>query len=369
MSRPHRGATPTSEFAPTATNAMDANSIRALVQETVRASSTAAVQASVASVGAMLPEAVRDVMRDQVRDVTALTRKPDLPAFDTANIEIWIRRIENAFTRASITNVKDRFAFLESKIGTSVDPKITEFLCANPITNATWDAFLSYLRKRYGPTKRQQVQSLISGTEFDGLHPSAVVAMMKEKAGTVSVDDIIKEHLYRRLPVELQRQLAQEAETMTATELSELADNFYDKDGRPIHAATSATSVNAIGGGVSNTINPNASSTSTSSFTTAFENDPADINFVRARQNQKQNYNNNNRSQGNNNSRPSNNNSNANTRSFNNSSDRFSSKDSPKIKPNGLCHYHDKFGDEAKNCANGCRRFSTHQAGKGRAGK
>ena len=96
---------------------MDADSIRALVQETVRASSTAAVQASVASVGAMLPEAVRDVMQSQVRDVTALTRKPELPAFDASNIEIWIRRIENAFTRASITNVKDKFAFLESKIG------------------------------------------------------------------------------------------------------------------------------------------------------------------------------------------------------------------------------------------------------------
>ena len=348
---------------------MDADSIRALVQETVRASSTAAVQASVASVGAMLPEAVRDVMQSQVRDVTALTRKPELPAFDASNIEIWIRRIENAFTRASITNVKDKFAFLESKIGTSADPKITEYMCADPLTNATWDGFLSYLRKRYGRTKRQQVQSLISGTEFDGLHPSAVVALMKEKAGTVSVDDIIKEHLYRRLPVELQRQLAQEAETMTATELSELADNFYDKDGRPLHAATSSTSVNAIGGGVSNPINPNASSTPTG-FTTAFENDQSDINAIRARQNQKQSFNNNNRPQGSNNSRPNNNNNNANSRSFNsNSNDRFSSRDSPKIKPNGLCHYHDKFGEEAKNCANGCKRFSSHQAGKGRAGK
>ena len=342
---------------------MDADAIRALVQETLRASTTAAVSASVTSVGAMLPEAVRDVMREQVRDVTALTRKPELPALDTANIEIWIRRIENAFTRASITAVKDKFAFLESKIGTSADPKITEFLCANPLTNDTWDRFLAYLRKRYGRTKRQQVQSLISGTEFDGLHPSAVCAMMKEKAGSVTVDDIIKEHLYKRLPVELQRQLAQEAETMTASELSELADSFYDKDGRPIHAATASTSVNSIGGGVSNSsFNPNASSNSSSTsttFTSAFENDHGDVNAVRDRQRQKQNYNAGNRSNNNNNSR-----------SFNsNSNDRFSNKESPKIKSNGLCHYHDKFGDEAKNCANGCKRWSTHQAGKGRAGR
>ena len=346
---------------------MDADAIRALVQETLRASTTAAVTASVSSVGAMLPDAVRDVMRDQVRDVTALTRKPDLPAFDVNNIETWIRRVENAFTRAAITQVKDKFAFLESKIGISADPKITEFLCTDPLTDATWTEFISYLRKRYGRTKRQQVQSLITGTEFDGLQPSAVCASMKEKAGSVTVDDLIKEHIYKRLPVELQRQLAQEVETMTSSEFSELADSFYDKDGRPLHAATATTSVNAIGGGVSKPFNPNAtassSTTSSTTFTSAFNAD-ADINAVRTRQTQKQNYNNNNRANNNNNNRPSGNNSSSSFRSVNNSNgDRPSSK----IKANGLCFYHDKFGPEAKNCVNGCKRFSAQ--GNARASK
>ena len=201
---------------------MDANAIRALVQETLRASTTAAIQASSTTVSEMLPDAVRSVMREQVRDVTALTRKPDLPTYDVTNIEIWIRRVENAFTRAAINNVKDKFAFIESKIGADADPKVTEFLCTNPPTEATWTEFLAYLRKRYGRTKRQQIASLITGTEFDGMQPSAVCALMKEKAGQVTVDEIVKEHIYRRLPVDLQRQLAQEAEMLTASELSVL---------------------------------------------------------------------------------------------------------------------------------------------------
>ena len=187
----------------TPTPIMDADAIRALVQETLRASQVAAVQASTTTVSEMLPGAIRTALHDQVRDVSALTRKPELPTFDTANIDIWIRRVENAFTRAAINKAKDKFAFLESKIGTTSDPKITEFLCVNPPTDATWTEFLTYLRKRYGRTKRQQIQSLISGTEFDGLQPSAVCALMKEKAGTVTVDDIVKEHIYRRLPVDL----------------------------------------------------------------------------------------------------------------------------------------------------------------------
>ena len=306
-------ATPTSTFTfPTAT--MDADAIRALVQETLRASTTAAVTA----VTTMLPDAVRDVTRDQVRDVTALTRKPELPAFDSANIEIWIRRIENAFTRASITAVKDKFAFLESKIGTNTDPKITEFLCVNPPTNATWDEFLIYLRRRYGRTKRQQVQSLISGTDFDGLHPSAVCSMMKEKAGSVTIDDIIKEQLYRRLPVELQRQLAQEYESLTAPEFAELADGYFDKDGRPLHATAAATGVNSIGGGVSNApstpTRPSTSSSTASGFTTAFESESSDVNAVRSRP-----RNNNN----NNNSRPAENNSYRNNNNNNNNNDHI----------------------------------------------
>ena len=200
----------------TPTPIMDANAIRALVQETLRASTTAAVNASTATVTEMIPQAVRTAMQSQVRDVTALTRKPDLPTFDVLNIETWIRRVENAFTRAAISDVKDKFAFIESKIGVNADPKVTEFLCTNPLTDATWTEFLAYLRKRYGRTKRESIQSLITGTDFDGMKPSAVCALMLEKAGRVTVDDVVKEHLYRRLPVELQRQLAQDADTMTA---------------------------------------------------------------------------------------------------------------------------------------------------------
>ena len=343
---------------------MDADAVRALVQETLMAAQATAA----ATTSALLPAAIRDAVDARTRDVTSLTRKPDLPAFDKVNIEIWIWRVENAFTRAAITTVKDKFAFLESKIGADADPKITEFFCTNPLTDATWDEFVSYVKRRYGRTKRQQVQSLISGTEFDGLQPSAVVALMKEKAGAITVDDIIKEHVYRRLPIDLQRQLAQEADTMTASELSEVADAFFDKDGRPLHAA-SATSVNTVnqrqpdrrpGGGDS--CATSTPTPSTTSFTSAFsQSENNDINAIRARQGQKQCYDNNNN---NNNARQNNG-----SRSNNNNNNRYSKPSSSKLQPNGLCRFHDKFGDDAYNCASGCRRWSAFQAGKERASK
>ena len=348
---------------------MDANAIRALVQETLRASTAAAVQAASMTVSETLPDAVRSTMREQVRDVTALTRKPELPTFDSANIEIWIRRVENAFTRASINSVKDKFAFLESKIGVNSDPKMTEFLCVDPPTAATWTDFIAYLRKRYGRTKRQQIQSLITGTEFDGLQPSAVCSLMKEKAGRVTVDDIIKEQIYRRLPVELQRQLAQEVESMTAAEFAELADSFFDKDGLPIHATTNS-SVNAIGGGDSKPFNPNAAATASNSssnadcFTTPFDDDYADVNAVRARQAEKQRFNN---SSSRTQSR-SNNSNNLQSSNSNNSGRNNNNKRGDKtVINNGICGYHAKFQNDAIRCAPGCNRWSTSQAKNGQA--
>ena len=353
---------------------MDADAIRALIQETLRASTAAAVQASTMTVSEMLPSAVTTAMHDQVRDVSALTRKPELPTFDTSNIDIWIRRVENAFTRAAINNVKDKFAFLESKIGTNADPKIIEFLCVDPPTNATWSGFLTYLRKRYGRTKRQQIQSLITGTEFDGLQPSAVCALMKEKAGTVTVDDIVKEQIYRRLPVDLQRHLAKEAESMTASELSELADSYYDKDGRPLHSS-SDMSVNAIGGGDSNAFNPNASVSNLSSnadaFTSAFEDDSADINVIRARKSQKQRVNNNNNLPQGGSSVNSNRYSNS-SRAPSSSSNNVRSnrrEDLTVINSNGICGFHAKFDNNAFKCSPGCKRWSSSQAKNAQAGK
>ena len=47
---------------------MDADAIRALIQETLRASTAAAVQASTLTVSEMLPGAIRNTMHEQVRD-------------------------------------------------------------------------------------------------------------------------------------------------------------------------------------------------------------------------------------------------------------------------------------------------------------
>ena len=93
-----------------------------------------------ASIQRIVEAAVRAATQTTTSQVQQL-RKPDLPAFDKKNIDIWIKRVESAYTRVNCTDPKLKFAHLESKFDVNEDPKINEFLFGAQ-TNETWKEFL-----------------------------------------------------------------------------------------------------------------------------------------------------------------------------------------------------------------------------------
>ena len=296
----------------------------------------------------LMEAAIRATSSTSTSQVQSL-KKPELPNFDKNNIDIWIKRVEAAYTRVNVTDPKLKFAHLENKFDVNADPLINEFLFETAPTAATWTAFLSYLRKRYGRTTKQQAQSVISGTPRDGRTPSQLVALMKERAGTVTLDDILKEQLLKELPSEVHRQIVDKVDSLTFEQTGELADKWFDKEGKPLLADATVSVNNAD-----------------TSFTEAFGYDSTDINVTRARQSQKQRFNNaNSRPQGKDDNRYSNSSRSSNSRS----SVRNAREDLTVIKDNGLCGFHDKFDRDAFKCASGCKRWSAHQAKNGQASK
>ena len=117
-------------------------------------------------------------------------RKPELPQFDKSNIEIWIKRVESAYARVRVTDPKLKFAHLESKFDVNSDPIINDFLFKTDATADTWTSFLGYLRECYGRTTKQAVL-VINSTPREGRTPSQLVALMKEKAGGVTLDNML----------------------------------------------------------------------------------------------------------------------------------------------------------------------------------
>ena len=287
----------------------------------------------------LMEAAIRATSSTSTSQVQSL-KKPELPNFDKNNIDIWIKRVEAAYTRVNVSDPKLKFAHLENKFDVNADPLINEFLFETAPTAATWTAFLSYLRKRYGRTTKQQAQSVISGTPRDGRTPSQLVALMKERAGTVTLDDILKEQLLKELPSEVHRQIVDKVDSLTFEQTGELADKWFDKEGKPLLADATVSVNNAD-----------------TSFTEAFGYDSTDINVTRARQSQKQRFNNAN-------SRPQ-----SKGKSSVRSNNNNAREDLTVIKSNGLCGFHDKFDRDAFKCASGCKRWSAHQAKNGQASK
>ena len=278
------------------------------------------------------------------------SRKPELPPFDKNSIDKWIRRVESAYIRAGISSPVEKFAFIESKFPVDEDPAVDEYLFGDP-TSANWDAFCAYLRKRHGKTKRQKAASILEPMQMDGRTPSQYFAKLRQSYDDITLDDIVKEICVRQLPSDLQQTICKDAEKMSAKEMMEFADKYYNPDGSRLFKK--APSVNAVN---------NNNVTAQTAFTPAFnnnddnQNDESDVNAVRGRSGFQKNRTsgnfNNNRSQSRGRATGGGGFSNSGFRGNNNNNgNRQQKRDDPT-----LCFYHNAFGDRAKKCDIGCAR-------------
>ena len=169
-------------------------------------------------------------------------KKPELPAFDKRNVEIWIKRVESAFTRSGVTSPQDKFAHLEPKFPVDYNPKINEFLFGEA-TEESWNSFIAYLKKEYGQTKRQQVSVMLHPFPRNNLRPSQQLASLVEKTNLLTIDDLRKEIIFKGLPADVKHSIVDKIDQMTASELAEAADKYFDREGKPLTASSAPVNV------------------------------------------------------------------------------------------------------------------------------
>ena len=309
-----------------------------------RIAATAAAEAAAAAVAAAF--ATQASLTQTVTD-TVQKRKPDLPKFDAKSIEIWIQRTEAAYSRASITKPKDKFAFLESQFEAAFNPKINQFLFDPEPTDAKWTAFLAYLRKEYGRTQQQKAASVLDGISRNDRRPTQLLAFIDEQLDDVSIEDIKKEMLLRQLPREVRHALSESSKTATVTELAEQADHYFDREGKQLNAA-SGTAVNSIR-------SEEDSTTQEGDINAAFGNQARSQRTFQSQPRPQQ--------------PASGEASRFSARQGNRSSNGSSrSKSRPRLY-DGECYYHYKFKDQAQRCELGCKRNGKVAAGNGQAGR
>ena len=187
----------------------------------------------------MADQATIQALTEALQGMKASSRKPELPNFDPKNVEIWIKRVDNAYRRAGITDPKDKFAHIEAKFEVDADPRIQSYIFGDG-TEDDWTALLNYLKERYGKTKSQKASIILDGMKRDGRLPSEMFAFIKDKIGDLTIDDLVKEMVMRELPTDIQRTIHDQTKSLDGAATTKLADGFFDKDGKPIHRASSS---------------------------------------------------------------------------------------------------------------------------------
>ena len=308
-------------------------------------------------------QALRDQIRSEVRAEfrneaaasaasipDAIRRKPEIPPFDKSHVEIWIKRTENAFIRANITSVNEKFAFLETKFPVGADPQIDEYLYGDA-TPAAWASFIAYLKKEFGPTTQQRAAIFLDGFKREGRKPSQYAAALIDKTKGVEIDDIMKEMLLREMPTDVRRMLQERIETTSFKDAAKIADSYFDSEGRPRHTQSSSGSVNEVSESLDNL---------------SISNDE-DVNAVGRRFPQRQ------FGRGQNRPRFQQRQRNETPASAPTPNPRSTAPPNPTERgktPNGrrenkgpptvqrLCKYHVQFGDGARTCERGCDKFA-----------
>ena len=233
--------------------------------------------------------AVAAALANQTSQVQAL-RRPDLPPFDPQNIDIWIKRIEFAYTRSGITAVKDKFAFLEKLFHAKDDARVNAFLWGDH-TADNWKQFLEYLRERYGRTRKQEVYSLLNGVPREGRRPTVLADHIRQLTPNVSVDDIRKEVLLKEFPAEVRQHLSSKIDEMDFDATAKAADKFFDKQGKLRDSNTSSAINHVDNQQQQPQRQPQQPQQKTTSFTSAFPTEEdSGVNAVRFRQGQRQQF-------------------------------------------------------------------------------
>ena len=264
-------------------------------------------------------------------------KRPELPAFDKSNVDIWIHRVEAAYERVGIKEPKERFAYLESKFDVAFNPKINSFLYG-PATEEAWKDFLKYLRDEYGETRRQEANRILQPLQRNGLRPTQLLASLVDKTQKVTLDDIRKEKVIAALPSDIQRSIIDKVESLTAEQTAELADRYFDREGRPLQPPSPAP-VNNIAGEVQSL---SISSEDEGDTVNAIPNRrPDDRKFQDRQKSARGRY------------RPK---------------PKSQFQDKPKVSSKPLCWRHAAYGKDARFCEEGCALFTPDQA-KHKAGR
>ena len=152
-----------------------------------------------------------------------------LPPFWPANPRIWFVQVEAQFSRRGITASRTKYEEVVCVLPTEYATEIQDLLL-DPPEEEPYEKLKHLLIARIADSERQKLRQLLTAEELGDRKPSQLLRKMQlllgEKAKMID-SSLLRELFLQRLPANVQMILAS-ADSMTLDKLAEMADRVMD---------------------------------------------------------------------------------------------------------------------------------------------
>lgn len=156
-----------------------------------------------------------------LRDV----RQPKLPAYDPTKLDLWFIRVETEFAAFGIEddNIK-YYAVLRALDGPTTE-EITDIL-SQPPAQDKYTSLKNTIIERFGVSKKDKLRQVLKGIPLCSKKPSQLLREMKNKAAGILPDDALHGLWVEKLPTSLKAFLAM-SDDMNLEQLAKMADRIH----------------------------------------------------------------------------------------------------------------------------------------------
>lgn len=152
-----------------------------------------------------------------------------LPAFWPSDPQLWFAQVQAQFSTRGITNQKTMFDYVIASLSPEVAAEVRDLILTPP-EQTPYDVLKQQLVKRTAASEQKRLQQLFSAEELGDRKPTQLLRRLQQLAGDTPGADgaFLRELFLQRLPTNVRMVLASTRSDTTVDELAQLADKIIE---------------------------------------------------------------------------------------------------------------------------------------------
>ncbi|XP_024085141.1 uncharacterized protein LOC112127878 [Cimex lectularius] len=176
--------------------------------------------------------------QEQTQEVSALGPTPSIPPFWKSDPALWFIQVESAFATSRITSSSAKYHLVVVNLELAQLQQVTDIL-QNP-SRTPYEDLKARLLNTFEESESVKVRRLLEQTTIGDERPSLFLRSLRQKAGNLVSEELLRNLWLRALPKRMQEILAT-VDVADLDKLSITADKIAEVEASNIYAVESVT--------------------------------------------------------------------------------------------------------------------------------